>query len=94
VTDTNSRRRKADGSASRRQKAHRCLEKLGPVRLDCVSVSMQPHLHVPANLVLQDTVERIFAQKFYADIKHGPGLYIVRGENVLLLGELVRITDS
>jgi U6 snRNA-associated Sm-like protein LSm1 len=43
-----------------------------------------------ANLILHDTVERIFAQTFYADIKHGPGLYLVRGENVLLLGEIVR----
>jgi U6 snRNA-associated Sm-like protein LSm1 len=43
---------------------------------------------VPANLVLQDTTERIFAQEYYASIKHG--VYIVRGENVLLLGEIVR----
>jgi len=46
---------------------------------------------MPANLVLQDTTERIFAKKLYADIKHGPGLYIVRGENVLLLGEIVSL---
>jgi U6 snRNA-associated Sm-like protein LSm1 len=41
-----------------------------------------------ANLVLQDTTERIFVQDLYADVKHG--VYIVRGENVLLLGEIVR----
>ena len=40
-----------------------------------------------ANLVLQDTVERIFVQDLYADIRRG--LFIVRGENVLLLGEIV-----
>ncbi|KAK4635310.1 U6 snRNA-associated Sm-like protein LSm1 [Fulvia fulva] len=38
------------------------------------------------NLVLQDTVERLFVQNFYADIERG--LFLVRGENVLLLGEI------
>lgn len=43
-----------------------------------------------ANLVLQDTVERVYAEgaKKYATIPRG--LYLVRGENVLLLGEIVR----
>ncbi len=41
-----------------------------------------------ANLVFQDTVERIFIQDIYADIPRG--IFIVRGENVLLLGEIVR----
>lgn len=40
-----------------------------------------------ANLVLQDTVERIYAGNSYAE-EH-VGLYLVRGENVLLLGEIV-----
>ncbi|KAJ4215417.1 hypothetical protein NW759_009835 [Fusarium solani] len=50
-----------------------------------------------ANLVLQSTVERIFAPLpesagsdqpagLYADITHG--IFLVRGENVLLLGEI------
>ncbi|KAI1330547.1 hypothetical protein F5Y16DRAFT_337513 [Xylariaceae sp. FL0255] len=49
-----------------------------------------------ANLVLQSTTERIFAttsdprdtrpQGFYADKTHG--IFLVRGENVLLLGEI------
>lgn len=39
-----------------------------------------------ANLVLQDTVERIFVQRIYADIPRG--IFIVRGENVVLLGEI------
>ncbi|KAH7263578.1 hypothetical protein BKA59DRAFT_62448 [Fusarium tricinctum] len=50
-----------------------------------------------ANLVLQSTVERIFAPSpesagsdrptgLYADINHGT--FLVRGENVLLLGEI------
>ncbi|KAL2056954.1 hypothetical protein ABVK25_002693 [Lepraria finkii] len=39
-----------------------------------------------ANLVLQDTVERTFVQDVYSDIVRG--VYLVRGENVLLLGEI------
>ncbi|KAI4177455.1 MAG: hypothetical protein LQ343_000436 [Gyalolechia ehrenbergii] len=39
-----------------------------------------------ANLVLQDTVERIFVEDLYADISRG--IFLVRGENVLLLGEI------
>ena len=43
-----------------------------------------------ANLVLEHTVERIFVGEQYGDVTLG--LYIVRGENVVLVGELVRIT--
>ena len=43
---------------------------------------------IPANLMLQDTVERIYTNDVYADITRG--IYIVRGENVLMLGEIVR----
>jgi len=39
-----------------------------------------------ANLVLQDTVERLYAGKLFADKKLG--IFVVRGENVLLLGEI------
>jgi len=39
-----------------------------------------------ANLVLQDTVERLYAGNLYADLPRG--IYLVRGENVLLLGEI------
>lgn len=39
-----------------------------------------------ANLVLQETIERIFVEDVYADIVRG--IYLVRGENVLLLGEI------
>ena len=42
-----------------------------------------------ANLVLEHTVERIFVGEQYGDVTLG--LYIVRGENVVLVGELVRI---
>ena len=40
-----------------------------------------------ANLVLQHTVERIFIGNSFADIDRG--IFIVRGENVVLLGEIV-----
>ena len=36
--------------------------------------------------MLQDTIERLFVQNLYADIERG--LFLVRGENVLLLGEI------
>lgn len=39
-----------------------------------------------ANLVLQDTIERIYVGKEYGDIERG--IYLVRGENVVLLGEV------
>lgn len=39
-----------------------------------------------ANLVLQDTVERVYVGNRYGDIERG--IYIVRGENFVLLGEL------
>ncbi|MCJ1372875.1 SM-like, degradation of cytoplasmic mRNAs and positively regulates transcription initiation [Loxospora ochrophaea] len=39
-----------------------------------------------ANLVLQDSIERLFVKDLYADIPRG--IFIVRGENVLLLGEI------
>lgn len=44
---------------------------------------------IPGNLVLQDTVERMFvhSNKTYADIKRG--IYLVRGENLSVLGEIV-----
>lgn len=41
-----------------------------------------------ANLVLHRTIERIHVGKEYGDIPRG--VFIVRGENVALLGEIVR----
>ena len=49
-----------------------------------------PSAHrISGNLVLQDTVERMFvhSNKTYADIKRG--IYLVRGENLSVLGEIV-----
>ncbi|KNE71778.1 hypothetical protein AMAG_16083 [Allomyces macrogynus ATCC 38327] len=39
-----------------------------------------------ANLVFQDTIERIYAGDCYGDIPRG--VFLVRGENVVLLGEI------
>lgn len=41
-----------------------------------------------ANLVLEDTIERIYHGSEYAE--QLVGLFIIRGENVVLLGEIVR----
>jgi U6 snRNA-associated Sm-like protein LSm1 len=40
-----------------------------------------------ANLVLEDTVERIYHGNAFAENWHG--LFLIRGENVVLLGEIV-----
>ena len=45
-----------------------------------------------ANLVLHRTIERIHVGKEYGDIPRG--VFIVRGENVALLGEIVIFTNS
>lgn len=42
-----------------------------------------------ANLVLHKTIERIHVGKEYGDIPRG--IFIVRGENVVLLGEIVSV---
>lgn len=42
---------------------------------------------LPANLVLEDTVERIYHQDVFAEMWRG--LFLIRGENVVLLGEIV-----
>ncbi len=42
--------------------------------------------------MLQDTVERVFTHNLYADIARG--IFLVRGENVLLLGEIVNFPLS
>ncbi|EIE84618.1 hypothetical protein RO3G_09328 [Rhizopus delemar RA 99-880] len=39
-----------------------------------------------ANLVLQDTIERIYVRGCYGDIPRG--VFLIRGENVVLLGEI------
>ncbi|KAF9015208.1 hypothetical protein BDQ17DRAFT_1385990 [Cyathus striatus] len=44
-----------------------------------------------ANLVLEDTVERIYHGNAYAENWHG--LFLIRGENVVLLGEIVCTLD-
>jgi hypothetical protein len=45
-----------------------------------------------ANLVLEDTYERIYHGNTFA--QDWRGLFLIRGENVVLLGEIVRFTLS
>ncbi|XP_011240458.1 U6 snRNA-associated Sm-like protein LSm1 isoform X1 [Mus musculus] len=45
-----------------------------------------------ANLVLHQTVERIHVGKKYGDIPRG--IFVVRGENVVLLGEIAPVRTS
>lgn len=45
-----------------------------------------------ANLVLHKTIERIHVGNEYGDIPRG--IFIIRGENVVLLGEIVSIFFS
>ncbi|EDQ91046.1 uncharacterized protein MONBRDRAFT_20273 [Monosiga brevicollis MX1] len=45
-----------------------------------------------ANLVLQDTVERYYVGNEYGDVP--VGIYIIRGENVALLGEMDASADQ
>jgi U6 snRNA-associated Sm-like protein LSm1 len=49
-------------------------------------------LRFTANLVLEDTVERIYHQDVFAE--QWVGLFLIRGENVVLLGEVVSITKA
>lgn len=48
----------------------------------------QDLMTVPANLVLEGAVERKHLAHYYAD--QAIGVMIIRGENVVLLGEIVR----
>ena len=45
-----------------------------------------------ANLLLQDTIERIHVGEKYGDIPRG--IFLVRGENMVLMGEIVSYAES
>ena len=87
--------REATPRSSRWTKAHWSAEKLGSIWYgkkiadERIRVLNSGSIACTANLVLQDTIERIFIQEVYADIIRG--IFLVRGENVLLLGEIVRL---
>lgn len=51
-----------------------------------ITFAILGHL-ILANLVLEDTVERIYRANNYGDIPRG--VFLIRGENVVLLGEIV-----
>lgn len=87
--------RKAHRTTKRRKETHWCLEKLGSIRsvlvLHNTYCSDEPATYRPGsigNLVLQDTYERVYAGKLYADDRRG--IHLIRGENILLMGEIVR----
>ncbi|KAJ6260277.1 U6 snRNA-associated Sm-like protein [Drechslerella dactyloides] len=65
---------------------------IGTLRSYDQYVTLTVVMRLLANLVLQDTVERLYSDDLYADVPRG--CYIVRGENVLLLGEIVRTPDN
>lgn len=48
---------------------------------------MLPLLHHAANIVLHETIERIHVGKEYGDIPRG--ILVIRGENIVLIGEIV-----
>ena len=48
--------------------------------------------YVPANVVLEDTYERHYAEGKFGELELG--LYIIRAENLVLLGEMVRGRDE
>ena len=52
-----------------------------------LAVAFSPISRFVANLVLEDTVERIYHQDVFAE--QWVGLFLIRGENVVLLGEIV-----
>lgn len=90
--------REACSGSPRRKEIDWRFAKLGPIRYEnqCRKgltskhwLTTRPHRwrKTVANLVLQDTIERIYAGKLYADVPRG--IFLVRGENVLLLGEVV-----
>lgn len=68
----------------------RSWDQYGELRVLRHAVKRVPCAHESCglgNIVLQDTVERLFVPRYFADIKRG--IFLVRGENILLLGEIV-----
>lgn len=89
--------REAINCAARWEEIDRCLAKLGSIWYASCDTNPELANTLEANLVLQSTTERIFAPHpsskdepyptgYFADISHG--IFLVRGENVLLLGEI------
>lgn len=70
----------------------RSYDQFGESYIHTLIISLIPSAAIPANLVLEDTVERIYHQDVFAELKRG--LFLIRGENVVLLGEIVRLLSS
>ena len=62
------------------------------INMVCHSVLRCNDVHdFTANLVLQNAVERTFSGQLYIDQPQADGgIYLIRGENVILMGEVVR----
>jgi hypothetical protein len=84
--------RKGPSGAQRRPEAYRSptfLRSVWYVLLSwIVTLVPQDLTTITANLVLEGTVERKHLAHYYAD--QAIGVMIIRGENVVLLGEIVR----
>lgn len=75
-----------DNIAPRIRAAYNCMGsfELGPT---FAQPFVPPLPTVTANLVFQDTVERTFVGNRFTDVPKG--IYVIRGENVVMLGEVV-----
>lgn len=67
-----------------------CTESFDPtissVSANLITISI---IYFQGNLLLEDTIERYYYELEWAE--EGLGLFLVRGENVVMLGELVPI---
>ena len=69
--------------------AYESIPVLPPLKTECCFLAVCSPSLPSANLVLEDTVERIYHQDVFAE--QWVGLFLIRGENVVLLGEIVSI---
>ena len=60
---------------------------LNSVDPEWIKIKNYCFLDVLANLLLQDTIERIHVGDKYGDIPRG--IFLIRGENMVLVGEIV-----
>lgn len=67
----------------------RSYDQFGELGETCLVLLLILSVLATANLVLEDTVERIYHGNAFAE--HWHGLFLIRGENVVLLGEIVRL---
>lgn len=54
-----------------------------------LSIANSNYFYIVANLLLHQTIERIYVHDKYGDIPRG--IFLIRGENVALCGEIVSL---